>query len=69
VVLFVDNIGIWQKGRNSPLPSSVLGVYLDAGGCRIWDFPLSFGRGYPVLRDMPEANSYTVVRKTPMSRE
>jgi AmmeMemoRadiSam system protein B len=68
-VLFVDSLGQLRKGGNSFVPSSALGVYLDEGGCRVWEFPLSFRRGNPVYRDTPEAGSYTRVTKTPMERE
>jgi len=68
-VLFIDGLGFWQKRGNSIVPSSMLGVHLDSAGCRVWEFPLSFTRGIPAYRDMPEAASYSVINRAPMARE
>jgi hypothetical protein len=68
-VLWVNGLGLWQKRGNRIVPSSMLGVYLDAAGCRVWEFPLAFNRGIPAYRDMPKATSYTVVDRAPMERE
>ncbi len=68
-VLYVDSLGVWRGGGNSTVPASLLGVFLDDGGCRVWDFPLSFRRGVPEYRDMPEGSSLSPASAAPMARE
>ena len=65
--LMIDSLGLWQEGGNSPVPSSVLGVIMDGSGCRVWEFPLSFERGVPSLRNA--AVGADAPPKVPMSRE
>ncbi len=68
-VLYVQSLGLWQRRGNAIVPSSMLGVYLDSAGCRVWEFPLAFNRGIPAYRDMPKATSFSVVDRAPMERE